>query len=475
MEVRPHTVTRRGILSVVGSMYDPLGFLAPVILPAKQILQDLCRTKLGWDEEIPQVVAQRWQKWLNEFMLLKTFSIRRCFAPKDFGQLATAQLHHFCDASEAGYGWVSYLRLLNMNQEVTVAFVMGKARVSPLKQTTIPRLELAAAVLAVRMDKMLKTELDNQLEESVFWSDSMTACIQYIANKTKRFKTYVANRICIMQELSKAEQWRHISSKLNPADAASRGIKPDVFLSAQEWSNGPQFLSNPPTHWPRNDSIFKVPDDDPEAKDEIHVCAAVPDPKECPTNKLLSYFSQWTDLRKAVARILKLKELLLLQRERKKNTISGGQAQRSSQKVKPDTLKRSVSNLNNAEKAIFCFVQQQVYPEELAALRTGALKKTSHLFKLDPQIVDGVLRVGGRLHQSALPEEAKHPIILPKSSHISTLILRHIHQKIGHGGRNHMLSTLRRRYWIPHANSAARAVIRSCVVCKRQRQRPGEQ
>lgn len=252
MEVRPHTVTRRGILSVVGSMYDPLGFLAPVILPAKQIPQDLCRTKLGWDDEIPQDMAQRWQKWLDEFMLLKTFSICRCFAPIDFGEVAAAQLHHFCNASEAGYGWVSYLRLLNMNQEVTVAFVMGKARVSSLKQTTIPRLELAAAVLAVRMDKMLKTELDMKLEESVFWSDSMTV-LQYIANKTKRFKTYVANRICIIQWLSKAEQWRHISSKLNPADAASRGIKADVFLSAQECSNGPQFLSKPHTHWPGND------------------------------------------------------------------------------------------------------------------------------------------------------------------------------------------------------------------------------
>lgn len=59
MEIRPHAVTRRGILSVVGSMYDPLGFMAPVILPAKQILQDLCRTKLGWDDQIPQEMAQR--------------------------------------------------------------------------------------------------------------------------------------------------------------------------------------------------------------------------------------------------------------------------------------------------------------------------------------------------------------------------------------------------------------------------------
>lgn len=115
---------------------------------------------------------------------------------------------------------------------------MGKARVAPVKQTTIPRLEIAPAVLAVRMDKRLKTELDMKVEESVFWSDSMTV-LQYITSKTKRFKTYVANRITIIQELSKVEQWRHISSKLNPADAASCGIKADVFLNSKEWINGP--------------------------------------------------------------------------------------------------------------------------------------------------------------------------------------------------------------------------------------------
>ena len=111
-----------------------------------------------------------WQRWLNELALLDTFNINKSFAPKDFGEITAAQLHHFCDASEVGYGLVSYLRLSNIRREVSVAFVIGKARVAPLKQTTIPRLELAAAVLAVRMNKMLKTELEINMEESVFWS-----------------------------------------------------------------------------------------------------------------------------------------------------------------------------------------------------------------------------------------------------------------------------------------------------------------
>ncbi|KAK0142765.1 hypothetical protein N1851_019297 [Merluccius polli] len=119
IEVKPHSVTRRGILSIVSSIYDPLGFLAPVILPARQILQGLCKTKLGWDDQIPQEMAQVWQKWLSSLTLLDAFNITRSFAPKHFGAIAAAQLHHFCDASEMGYGSVSYLRLMNTRREMS--------------------------------------------------------------------------------------------------------------------------------------------------------------------------------------------------------------------------------------------------------------------------------------------------------------------------------------------------------------------
>ncbi|XP_026012642.1 uncharacterized protein LOC113014968 [Astatotilapia calliptera] len=234
-------LTRRGILSNVSSIYDPLGFLAPVILPAKQILQHLCKLRFGWDETIPAEMAQTWQKWVEDLVLLNKFSIGRCVTPKGFGEIESAQLHHFCDASETGYGAVSYLRLSNGKQEVCVSFIIGKARVAPLKQVTIPRLELAAAVLAVRLDKMLSVELNLNLSESVFWSDSTTV-LQYIANTTIRFKTYVANRVSTIHALTKVEQWRYISSKLNPADAATRGMTVGCFLKSSTWISGPEFL-----------------------------------------------------------------------------------------------------------------------------------------------------------------------------------------------------------------------------------------
>ncbi|KAK0136105.1 hypothetical protein N1851_028004 [Merluccius polli] len=115
--VKPQPVTRRGILSVVSSVYDPLGFLAPVVLSAKQILRELCKAKHGWDKKITQQHVQRWQRWLSQLVLLDIFYVSRCITPKDFSEISAAQLYHFCDTSDVGLGSVSYLRLTNRRDE----------------------------------------------------------------------------------------------------------------------------------------------------------------------------------------------------------------------------------------------------------------------------------------------------------------------------------------------------------------------
>lgn len=104
-------MTCRGIHSIVRFFYDPLGILAPVVFTAKRILQDLCRNRLGWDDFIPQAVAQEWMDWLKELHQLEGFSIRRCLKPLNFGEATTAQMHNFADASEDGYGTVTYLQM----------------------------------------------------------------------------------------------------------------------------------------------------------------------------------------------------------------------------------------------------------------------------------------------------------------------------------------------------------------------------
>ena len=251
--LKPQACTRRGILSVVSSVYDPLGFIAPFIFTAKLILQELCKLKYGWDEKVPDGFIQPWQNWLADLRTVENFSISRCIKPPSFGKIKWAQLHHFCDASELGYGTVSYLRLTNTQDQVHVAFVMGKARVAPLKQITIPRMELTAAMLAVRMERMLTSELHLQLDRSVFWTDS-TAVLKYIKNETKRFQTFVANRISAIREVSDVKQWRYINTKDNPADFASRGLTAEALIRSDLWKRGPVFLERAEQEWPQLDN-----------------------------------------------------------------------------------------------------------------------------------------------------------------------------------------------------------------------------
>ncbi|KAK3726167.1 hypothetical protein QZH41_019199, partial [Actinostola sp. cb2023] len=105
--------TRRGILSMTSSNYDPLGFISPYVIPAKFILQDLCRQGFGWDDPVPEREQERWNQWLEELPKLKELEVNRCLKLKSFGEVVSAELHNFSDASQLGYGAVSYLRLVN--------------------------------------------------------------------------------------------------------------------------------------------------------------------------------------------------------------------------------------------------------------------------------------------------------------------------------------------------------------------------
>ncbi|XP_033104397.1 uncharacterized protein LOC117106988, partial [Anneissia japonica] len=213
--------TRRGMLSITSSVYDPLGFVSPCILPAKAIQQELCRHGLGWDDKVPDASRIKWEDWLKDLPKLEQFTIPRCLKPSNFGNVVKRELHHFSDASSHGYGAVSYLRQLNVHGDVCCAIVMAKSRLAPLKSITIPRMELSAAVVPTRLDRMIKQELMMPIDSSTYWTDS-TCVLRYLENKETRFQTFVANRISTILDQSEASQWRFVDGSLNPADEASR-------------------------------------------------------------------------------------------------------------------------------------------------------------------------------------------------------------------------------------------------------------
>ncbi|XP_037391858.1 uncharacterized protein LOC119262748 isoform X1 [Pygocentrus nattereri] len=125
VSVNRKPLTRRGILSTVSSIYDPLGFLAPFVLKGKQILQALCKSGCGWDKVISDAMLNQWKTWLQDTEHLSGLRINRCMKPKGFGTVISAQLHHFCDASEVGYGTVSYIRFAS-DRNVHVSLVSSQ-------------------------------------------------------------------------------------------------------------------------------------------------------------------------------------------------------------------------------------------------------------------------------------------------------------------------------------------------------------
>lgn len=250
---------------------------------------------------------------MNELQNLDQVKTERCLKPKNFGIVTNRQLHHFADASMDGYGVVTYLRQTDENEEVHVAFLTAKARVTPLKPHTIVKMELTAATLAVKQDSMIKREMNMELDETVFWTDSQTV-LKYIANETARYPVFVTNRLSIIRDGSETNQWKYIPTKLNPADHASRGLDASELTKKKEWLEGPEFLKQSEEIWPSEGvkapaRMEKADDTMSEDLDETHIHATMIN-KEDPISALLSHYSDWDKLKRGVARILKFKKML---------------------------------------------------------------------------------------------------------------------------------------------------------------------
>ncbi|XP_068749322.1 uncharacterized protein [Montipora capricornis] len=246
------SLTRRVILSTICSVCNPLGIASPFLLVGKKILQDLCRMKRGWDEEIDEEFGPRWENWRSQLSTLERFTMDRCIKPVDFGTVVSRQLHSCRDACLSGYGQITYLRIENGKGDLHCSFLMGKARLAPVKPTTIPRLELTAATVSVQVGKMIRREQDVPIDSETFWTDS-TAVLKYLRDDTV------------------PTQWRYVNSKCNPADDASRALKGCELSTQQRWIRGPDFLRLPESEWPALlPDLEEIPVDDSEVK-KVHV------------------------------------------------------------------------------------------------------------------------------------------------------------------------------------------------------------
>ena len=245
-------LTKRNFLKRIATLFDPVGFLAPFIIRAKVMMQEMWVAGLEWDELCPRELVHKSQEWFSELEELPTIKVTRCvrFGPEQV--VLSETLHTFVDTSQNAYAAVVYLKVSYESGSVSSQLVAAKTRVAPLAATSIPRLELMAAILGLRLTESVSRVYSGGLSQALFWSDSMMNVLWWIRGRSRIFKPFVANRVGAIQSLTSPKQWRFEPTNQNPADFTTRGMRVSDMVKEKKWWSGPDFLQKEESDWPVN-------------------------------------------------------------------------------------------------------------------------------------------------------------------------------------------------------------------------------
>lgn len=225
---------------------------------AKILLQKLWLEKIGWDETLPADLDGKWKRLRQQFQTLNKLNIPRPVLLKCYKRI---HIHGFSDASAEAYGACIYLKSFDSSGQVDVSLLCSKVKVAPLKQQTIPRLELCGSVLLARLFHKVVSSMHVNFNEIFLWCDS-TVVLGWLKMQSKQLQPFVANRVSVVQELTNINDWRHVKSEDNAADTLSRGLFSDKILTDIKWWQGPDFLWSKEDDWPMSTTeyIGDIPD-----------------------------------------------------------------------------------------------------------------------------------------------------------------------------------------------------------------------
>ena len=435
-------ITKRVVLSCIARLFDPLGFAAPFVMQAKCLFQELWKLGLSWDEEIPEQLCYVFSKWLDDLQLLRQWCIPRNYTGKGWCDIDHIELLGFGDASPKGYGACIYLKATMKDGTCVCSLVIAKSRVAPLKELSLPRLELLGSLLCAKLLIFVRDalKLSENIEYSC-WTDSMVS-LSWIRGDPSKWKAFVANRVTSILKLTSSDRWFYCSGDNNPADFLTRGVSAEKLMNSKLWLNGPQNLicENAFSDCISVTSLSSV-------NDEVFTPKVAPHVLDGP----LFDVDRWGSLCKAIRVVAWVMRFV--------------QKLRHSCESNNDL---TVDEMQSAKLKLIGCVQRSFFLMEFEALRQGRyVPKTSSLYKLNPFIgEDQLLRVKGRLQFSDLKFDEKHPIILPKC-HLAVLLVRFQHVLLKHAGVSTMITTLRNQFWIIGLRGIAKRVKRMCIKCKR--------
>ena len=477
-------VTMRSVLSEIARIFDPMGWLAPVIITAKIFMQSLWLLKIGWDQPLPLAYANNWRDWSSKIEILNSIAVPRYIHWDPTVQLC--EVHGFADASKLALAAVIYLRIA-LDGQVFVSLQLAKTRVAPLQTISIPKLELNAAHLLAQLGSRFHSIMPFSFQAVHLWSDSKDV-LYWLRDHPSRWPTFIANRCSHIQTLMPGACWHHVASKDNPADVASRGVSPGLLKDHSLWWKGPSMLSESCSPWstavedlsshkPSDVSCSKRLKRTKSEETRLFVNTTVRD-KDIVIWDLVRRYSSFSRLVRITAYILRF--LLVIRRRTLTRAAVGVRiALFDLPFIKvPESFEVDlpVDELENS-RLVWVFIHQRAFfDEEISLLKrfeNGELVNKKLVFKgallkLQPVLVDGLLRVGGRLNNAQLDYDRRHPLILPGGCVLSQLIIRQVHFRTLHGGTQLTLGTLRRDYWILGGRCAVRRVIQCCEPCVRQ-------
>lgn len=358
----------------------------------------------------------------------------------------TIELHGFADSSVRAYGCCIYIKCFNSAGQYSCKLLCAKSRVTPIKQLTLPRLELCSAVLLVQLvDKVLKSIKIN-FNNYYLYSDS-TITLSWIKTSPTRWKTFVANRVSEIQRLTNVNNWYHVKSEDNPADLISRGVNASQLLNSQFWWTGPDFINSDNElkfhNFQNNDYNLS---DIPEERAKISGVAISVNNFE-----LFNTFSSFRKLQRVCAYCLRFINNLM------KNNFN---------KIKGPL---TIQELKESQYKLIQIAQKEAFPRDYELLvKNIPLSKRSNLLQLCPILDENkLIRVSGRIQRSNSLYDKKHPLILPAKHQITILILKQEHIRLLHCGTTMLLFSIRERYWPISGRNLCKRVIRECVTCFR--------